>query len=185
MPLISIVIPCFNEQDSLSVLFSGIDAAISSIDGCEFEIICVNDGSTDETLTRLEALVQQRADLVVLDLSRNFDKEAALSAGINAAQGDAIIPFDADLQDPPELIAELISQWKMGFEVVLARRDDRELDSAAKRLSSRWFYRIHNRMSEVPLPEDVGDFRLMDRVVVDALKALPENRRFMKARLRG
>jgi glycosyltransferase involved in cell wall biosynthesis len=140
----------------------------------------VNDGSTDATLERLETLRPRNASLVVVDLSRNFGKEAALSAGLAAASGDAVIPMDADLQDPPELVVEMISIWEKGSEVVLARRSDRSADSWMKRMSARSFYKIHNALSDVRLPEDVGDFRLLDRAAVDAVNGLPENRRFMK-----
>jgi glycosyltransferase involved in cell wall biosynthesis len=113
-------------------------------------------------------------------LSRNFGKEAALTAGIDAARGDAVIPIDADLQDSPELIVRLVEEWKRGFEVVLAKRADRRADSFAKRLTALLFYKVHNSISEPVIPENVGDFRLMDRKVVDAIKQLPERRRFMK-----
>jgi len=180
MPLISLVIPCYNEEKSLESLLSALQEGIRDITGCDFEIVFVNDGSTDGTLAQLHSMAARHAGLVIVDLSRNFGKEAALTAGLDTARGDAVIPMDADLQDPPELIAKLIAEWRSGYEVVLARREDRSQDSMAKRLSSRWFYRVHNLVSEVDLPEDVGDFRLMDRVVVEALKLLPENRRFMK-----
>jgi glycosyltransferase involved in cell wall biosynthesis len=121
-----------------------------------------------------------RPHVRIVDLSRNFGKEAALTAGIDAAVGDAVIPIDADLQDSPELIARLVQEWKRGFEVVLAKRADRRTDSLAKRLTACWFYRVHNHICDPQLPENVGDFRLMDRKVVDAIKRLPERRRFMK-----
>jgi glycosyltransferase involved in cell wall biosynthesis len=117
----------------------------------------------------------------VIDLSRNFGKEAALTAGLDAARGDAVIPIDVDLQDNPALITKLVEEWKRGFEVVLAKRADRRTDSFAKRLTAFLFYRLHNSISSEPvLPENVGDFRLMDRKVVEAIKQLPERRRFMK-----
>jgi glycosyltransferase involved in cell wall biosynthesis len=116
----------------------------------------------------------------VIEFSRNFGKEAALTAGINAARGEAVIPIDADLQDPPALIADMVTAWRTGAEVVLARRVDRSSDGMLKRKTAAWFYRVHNQMSKTKIPENVGDFRLMDRVVVDALKQLPERQRFMK-----
>jgi len=116
----------------------------------------------------------------VVDLSRNFGKEAAMTAGIDIAKGDAVIPFDADLQDPPELIPDLVAKWREGFDVVLARRSERRTDTALKRKSASLFYRFHNAISDIKIPENAGDFRLMSRQTVEALKQLPENRRFMK-----
>ena len=184
--LVSLAIPMYNEADALDVLFARLDTVLPTLTDYDFEVVCVNDGSSDGTLTALEAHCASPGDsftrraLVVVDLSRNFGKEAALSAGLHVAAGDAVIPIDADLQDPPEVISELLAKWRDGFEVVLARRSDRSTDSAAKRLTARAFYRVHNAVADVRIPDDVGDFRLMDRVVVEALKALPESRRFMK-----
>jgi glycosyltransferase involved in cell wall biosynthesis len=140
----------------------------------------VDDGSTDGTLDCLIQASKTRPDLVVVDLTRNFGKEAALTAGLQEAGGDAVIPMDVDLQDPPEVIPRLVAEWEKGFEVVLAKRSDRSSDSFLKRRTAAWFYRIHNLLSEPKIPADVGDFRLLDRKVVDALKTLPERRRFMK-----
>ncbi|MFC7461592.1 glycosyltransferase family 2 protein [Hydrogenophaga defluvii] len=180
MNRISIVIPCFNEAQALDQLFDRLDQALAAVEGATFEIVCVNDGSRDNTLTRLLEWQQLRSDLVVVDLSRNFGKESALSAGIAAASGDAVVPMDADLQDPPELLAQLVDLWRQGFEVVVARRADRSSDSWLKRVTAGAFYRAHNAMSDIQIPNNVGDFRLMDRAVVDVLNALPESRRFMK-----
>jgi glycosyltransferase involved in cell wall biosynthesis len=180
MRRVSIVIPCFDEEEALGALFERLDAVLASHPGIAFEVVCVNDGSRDATLERLLAMQPQHPELVVVDLSRNFGKEAALSAGLAAATGDAVIPMDADLQDPPELIGEMVRLWGEGAEVVVARRTDRSSDSMTKRWSAHAFYKIHNAMSDVAIPEDVGDFRLMDRAAVDVLNALPENRRFMK-----
>ncbi|NHQ88069.1 glycosyltransferase family 2 protein [Iodobacter sp. HSC-16F04] len=177
--MISIVIPFFNEEEGLLHTLATISDTLRSL-ARPWEIVAVNDGSTDKTLAIL--LEQQRLmpELLVVDLSRNFGKEAALTAGLAHASGDAIIPMDADLQDPPELIAPMISKWEEGYEVVLARRSDRSSDSVAKRLSARWFYKAINKMSEVNVPDNVGDYRLMDRLVVDTVMSLPESRRFMK-----
>mgnify|MGYP000971888058 CR=1 FL=1 len=178
--IVSLVIPMFNEGEAVGVLFSRLDEVLPTITKYRFEVVCVNDGSTDDTLAMLSLLAESRDDLTVVDLSRNFGKEAALSAGLSTAIGDAVIPLDADLQDPPDVIAQLIEQWEEGFEVVLAKRGDRSSDTAAKRFTARSFYRVHNAVADVKIPDDVGDFRLMDRVVVNALNALPESRRFMK-----
>jgi glycosyltransferase involved in cell wall biosynthesis len=178
--LVSVVIPLLNEQDALLQLFARLDHVLTQLTGFDFEFICVNDGSTDQTLDHLLTLARSRTDIVVVDLSRNFGKEAALSAGLAVASGDVVIPFDADLQDPPELISTMLEKWRTGYEVVLAKRQDRSTDTYFKRTTARIFYKIHNLVADVPLPEDVGDFRLMDRAVVEALNKLPENCRFMK-----
>ncbi len=143
-------------------------------------MVCVNDGSQDTTLPRLLTLRAQDPRVIVIDLSRNFGKEAALTAGLDHVSGAAVIPMDADLQDPPELIPELLARWREGFEVVLAVRTNRVSDSFIKRTTAHLFYRFINRLSTVPIPANAGDFRLIAREVVEALKQLPERRRFMK-----
>ena len=180
MSRVTLVVPCFNEAQSLEALFERLDRSIAPLSDHSFEIVCVNDGSSDDTLDRLQRMQQRDGRIVIIDLSRNFGKEAALSAGIREATGDAVIPIDADLQDPPELIGRMVELWKQGHEVVLAKRGDRSTDTALKRMTSKAFYKIHNAVSDVSIPEDVGDFRLMDRSAVDALNSLPESRRFMK-----
>jgi glycosyltransferase involved in cell wall biosynthesis len=179
-PLVSIVTPFFNEEGSVFVFNNAITHALDRILGFEFEFICINDGSTDHTLDELLVCAQKDSRYVVLDLSRNFGKEAAMSAGIDYASGDCVIPIDADLQDPPTLISQMLVKWQDGAEVVLAKRIDRSTDSYAKRTSALMFYRLHNALSNLKIPENVGDFRLMDRRVIDALKKLPERQRFMK-----
>ena len=153
---------------------------LNDLVGYNYQIICVDDGSSDNTLSVLCGHAERNPRIEVLELSRNFGKEAALTAGIDAATGDAVIPMDADSQHPPELIREMLVQWETGSDVVLARRKSRETDHPLQRMMTRWFYHIHNRIAECPIPYDVGDFRLMDKRVVDALKQLPERRRFMK-----
>lgn len=180
MKKVSLVIPCYNEGLAIDAMLAAIDALASRAPKYGFERVFVNDGSTDDTLVRLLQAQKSRRDMVVVDLSRNFGKEAALSAGLAVASGDAVVPLDADLQDPPEVVLAMLDLWEAGNEVVVAQRSDRSVDSMLKRTSARWFYRIHNAMSDVAIPHDVGDFRLMDRAVVDAVKLLPENRRFMK-----
>jgi glycosyltransferase involved in cell wall biosynthesis len=178
--LISLVVPCFNEAAAIGVFHDAILPCLEAIPDTSWEIICVDDGSTDDTLARLIALTAADRRFRVVEFSRNFGKEAALTAGIDAAQGDAVIPIDADLQDPPALIAQMVAAWRGGAEVVLAHRTDRSSDGVWKRKTASWFYRLHNQMSKTKIPENVGDFRLMDRVVVEALKRLPERQRFMK-----
>ena len=178
--MISIVCPLYNEAQGVGAFFSRLMPVLDRVEEA-YEVICVNDGSRDGTLAALLAMRALHPSVRVIDLSRNFGKEAALTAGIDAARGDAVIPIDVDLQDNPELITKLVQEWKRGFEVVLAKRVDRRTDSFAKRLTAFLFYRLHNSISSEPLlPENVGDFRLMDRKVVEAIKQLPERRRFMK-----
>ena len=145
-----------------------------------YEIIFVNDGSTDNTLEVMLNAKTKHKNIRILNLSRNFGKEAALTAGIENAKGDAVIPIDVDLQDPPELIVSFIEKWEEGFDVVLAKRIDRSSDSLVKRLSAEFFYKIHNKISDISIPSNVGDYRLMSRRVIESLKTLPENQRFMK-----
>jgi glycosyltransferase involved in cell wall biosynthesis len=178
--LISIIVPFYNEGEVVEFFYEQITRTADAIPELEFEFVCVNDGSRDDTLERLGRLVASDARVRVIDLSRNFGKEAALTAGLDESRGDAVIPMDADLQDPPELIPTLISHWKQGYEVVLAKRADRQSDSFLKRNTARLFYHLHNRISDTGIPENVGDFRLIDRAVVEALRMLPERRRFMK-----
>ena len=177
---LSLVVPVHDEADAVGLLVQRVTAALAAERDLAVEIVFVNDGSTDATLERLLALRREHPEIRVVDLSRNFGKEAALTAGLHAATGSVVVPLDADLQDPPEIIPELLAKWREGYEVVLARRVDRRTDSWAKRASATWFYRVHNRIANPAIPENVGDFRLMDRSVVDALKQLPESRRFMK-----
>lgn len=177
---ISLVIPFYNESEMVAVFRESILKILNQIKDADFEIICVDDGSSDDTLLQLISIVEEDGRFQVIELSRNFGKEAALTAGIDAATGDAVIPIDADLQDPPELIVKMVQKWLDGAEVVLARRVNRDSDTYLKRRTAEIFYRLHNRLSAVQIPENVGDFRLMDRSVVDALKRLPEKQRFMK-----
>lgn len=178
--LVTLVTPFYNEGDSVWIYFEAIKEVINSIPAINFEVVCVDDGSKDQTLEQLLELPQKDARFQVVELSRNFGKEAAMSAGLDFAQGDAVIVLDADLQDPPALIGDMIARWQGGADVVLARRIDRHVDSLLKRKTAEWFYRLHNRLSDIEIPENVGDFRLMDRAVVNAMKQLPEQQRFMK-----
>lgn len=176
---ISLVIPFYNEEENVDNTLAVIDSVINTA-RYDWELVAINDGSRDQTLAKLHAASPANFELVVVDLSRNFGKEAALSAGLSQASGDAVIPLDADLQDPPEMIAAMLEKWEQGFEVVLARRADRSSDGFLKRQSAEGFYRVMNRLSEVKIPDNVGDFRLMDRRVVEVVASLPESRRFMK-----
>jgi len=177
--VISIICPCYNEADVIEEFVRRLTNVLGA-DISTYELVCVNDGSTDNTLPKLLALKKEPLSLRIIDLSRRFGKEAALAAGLDHVSGEAVIIIDADLQDPPELIPELVAAWRDGNKVVLARRIDRSADSFVKRQSARAFYRLHNLMSDIAIPLDVGDFRLMDREVVEVLCKLPERQRFMK-----
>lgn len=177
--LISVVMPAYNEEDTLGITFKRLEETFAGTP-YSWELVFVNDGSEDRTLQQATSYRPTAFSMVVVDLSRHFGKEPALSAGLRAASGDAVIPLDADLQDPPELLLEMIARWENGAEVVVAKRSNRSSDSWGKRVSAMLFYRMFNMISDVHIPENVGDFRLMDRAVVDAINNLPENRRFMK-----
>jgi polyisoprenyl-phosphate glycosyltransferase len=176
---ISLVVPMHNEA---LVVAPFLDRVVPIVHRAseDYEIICINDGSSDRTLALLEAAHAANPRVKIVNLSRNFGKEAALTAGIDHASGDVVVPLDADLQDPPELIPLLVAKWREGNDVVLAVRSDRSSDSFGKRASAALFYRLIGRLSDVPIPANAGDFRLMDRRVVEALKLLPERTRFMK-----
>lgn len=179
VPVISIVVPCYNEESCIESYLLAVGEIIQDIN-CTFEFLFINDGSNDRTLDRLLAAATEDERIRIVNLSRNFGKEAALTAGIEHAAGDAIIVMDVDLQDPPELIRQFILHWRQGYDIVYGQRVDRLSDSPAKRLTAGGFYRFFNKISSTPIPANVGDYRLIDRRVVDALKTLPERNRFMK-----
>lgn len=176
---LSILVPMYNEAEVIPAFFETINKVLVGI-GMDYEIICVNDGSKDNTLEQLAARATQDPRIKVVSFSRNFGKEAAMTAALDHASGDAAIPIDADLQDPPELILDMLRKWNEGFDVVYARRSSRSHDSLVKRKTARWFYNLFNRLSEVDIPENVGDYRLISRRVMEAIKSLPEKERFMK-----
>ncbi|WP_345987972.1 glycosyltransferase family 2 protein [Sulfurimonas sp. HSL1-2] len=178
-PVISVVCPCYNEEDVINIFLREITKVLGEI-GETYELVFINDGSRDNTLGALVSAKQTFQNMRIINLSRNFGKEAALTAGLDQAKGDVIIPIDVDLQDPPEMIKEFMLHWRNGSDVVLARRIDRSSDSFAKRVSARLFYKFNNKISKVAIPENVGDYRLMTRKVLDALQQLPESERFMK-----
>jgi len=179
LPTLSVVIPCYNEGENVALLFDRLMPALDRL-GVPVEVVCVNDGSTDDTLERLLARQQAEPRLRIVELSRNFGKEKALSAGLAQARGAAVVPMDADLQHPPEAIADLLAKWREGWDVVVARRDARTGQSWRERAFARAFYWVFDNLSEVRLPREVGDFRLMSRAVVDTITAMPERSRFMK-----
>lgn len=178
-PTLSIVVPMFNEEDVLPILFDRLSTFLDAL-GESYEIICVNDGSTDRTAPLLAEAHKRDGRIKVLNFSRNFGKEVALTAGLDVASGQAVVPIDADLQDPPELIETFLKKWREGFDVVYAVRRHRNTDTAMKRWSAKKFYQVINRLSGVPIPANTGDFRLMDQRVVKAVVTLREHNRFMK-----
>ncbi len=179
-PELSIVIPAYNERKVLPICYSKIAEVLEGL-GKTYEIVFVDDGSKDGSADYLAGLAEHNHPVRVIYLSRNFGKEAALTAGIDYAAGDAVIILDADLQDPPELIPEMLKAWQQeAVDVVLMRRRSRAGETATKRLTAYWYYRLLNKLSDFDIPEDTGDFRLMSRKAVDALKQLPERNRYMK-----
>lgn len=178
--ILSLVVPVFNEQETVALFTERVKDVFSRHSEIKLEIVFINDGSNDSTLSCLLELQKQHTEIRIVDLSRNFGKEAALTSGLKVASGYVVVPLDVDLQDPPEVIHEMLSQWRAGYDVVLGKRNNRDADSWVKRKTATWFYRIHNKISDPKIPENVGDFRLMDRAVVAALNELPESRRFMK-----
>ncbi|ADN09602.1 glycosyltransferase family 2 protein [Sulfurimonas autotrophica] len=178
-PFISIVVPCYNEEDVIDIFLEKIFIVLKELDR-SYEIVFVNDGSRDKTLEILKQKAKEYDEVRVISLSRNFGKEAALSAGLDMADGEVVVPIDVDLQDPPELILDFVKKYEEGYDVVVGKRVDRTTDSFAKRISAEFFYKIHNKISDIEIPHNVGDYRLMSRRVVDELKQLPESQRFMK-----
>jgi glycosyltransferase involved in cell wall biosynthesis len=176
-PALSVVVPVYNEEEVLPEFHKRLTAVLASIK-TSCEIIYVNDGSMDKSLKVIESINDPR--ITIIDLSRNFGKEIALTAGIDHANGDAVVVIDADLQDPPELIPELMNKWQQGYDVVYARRTARNGESFLKKASARLFYRVIHGVSKVNIPENTGDFRLLDRRAVESLKQLRERHRFMK-----
>ena len=179
---LSVIVPAFNEEEVLPIFHARLVTALDALP--EFarcwEIVYVNDGSKDATLRILKDLQRHCAAVGIANLSRNFGKEAAMSAGLRLARGDAVVLIDADLQDPPELIGEMVRVWQQGADVVNMKRSSREGETWFKKASAQWFYKVINWLSDVHIPENVGDFRLLSRRAVDALNQLPESNRFMK-----
>jgi len=176
---LSIVVPMYNEEEVCELFFEAVIPVIETQTD-NFEIVCVNDGSRDSTLDLLLAAHKRDSRIKVIDLSRNFGKDRALTAGLDHATGDATIPMDVDLQDPPELIPDMVDKWLEGYDMVVAVRKDRASDSVVKRTSANLFYRFLKLLGESPITPNAGDFRLMDQRVMTALQKMPERSRFMK-----
>lgn len=178
-PLISIVVPVYNEEDVLAQFHDAVDKALSTL-AIDLEIVYINDGSTDNTLQRINSLRARDQRITLIDLSRHFGKEIALSAGLHKAAGDAVVIIDADLQDPPQLIPELIKEWENGYDVVYAKRTLRNGESFLKKTTAHLFHRIIQRVGKFTIPQDAGDFRILSRRAVNALNTFKEHHRFMK-----
>ena len=180
-PMLSVVVPVKNEEDAILPFVERVGSILDTVAANRgWEILFVDDGSSDSTLAAIVAANLSDARVRGLSLSRNFGKEAALSAGLDHARGSAVIPMDVDMQDPPEVLPEMVARWREGHEMVFGVRRSRVEDSLTKRMTAGLFYRAHNLVSVDKIPENAGDFRLMDRKVVDVIRAMPERNRFMK-----
>ncbi len=180
-PLLSVIVPVKNEEEGILPFVERVGAVLDQVtEGKGWEILFVDDGSTDSTFGAIIAANHRDARVRALSLSRNFGKEAALSAGLDHARGSAVVPMDVDMQDPPEVLPEMVAKWREGHEMVFGVRGSRAEDSFGKRMTAGLFYRAHNMVSTDKIPENAGDFRLMDRKVVDVIRAMPERNRFMK-----
>jgi polyisoprenyl-phosphate glycosyltransferase len=183
VPILSIIVPVKDEEEAIAPFIARVGAVLDGLDdpaAQAWEILFVDDGSSDATLAAIVIANQADPRIRAVSFSRNFGKEPALSAGLDFARGAAVIPIDVDLQDPPEVIGDMIKAWRAGHEVVYGVRRNRASDSLPKRLTADLYYRAHNRLSHDKIPEHAGDFRLLDRKVVDVIKAMPERNRFMK-----
>ncbi len=176
---ISLVVPVFNEEATIPIFYKTV-REFEELNEYEVEIVFINDGSSDSTESIINALAVSDKLVVPLSFTRNFGKESALFAGLDNATGEAVIPIDVDLQDPIDVIPRLIAKWRDGADMVLAKRTDRSTDGRLKRKSAEWFYKLHNKISNPKIEENVGDFRLMSREVVENIKLLPERNLFMK-----
>ena len=178
--LLSVVIPCFNEEAVLEETHQRLTSVLEQLEHISFELIYVDDGSRDQTAKLLHELQASDARVRAILLSRNFGHQVAVTAGLEHATGDAVVIIDADLQDPPEVILEMVARWRDGYHVVYGMRTEREGETAFKLWTAKIFYRLLNRVSKIKIPLDVGDFRLMDRQVVEALLLMPERDRFLR-----
>lgn len=180
MKTVTIIVPCYNEESNIDLLYDRLKKLTDSLSGYDFQILLVNDGSKDNTLSKMQELHETDKTVSYLSLSRNFGKENAMLAGLDYAEGDAVILMDADLQDPPELIPQMLAEWEKGYDDVYARRRSRAGETWLKKATAHWYYRILRKFADIDIPADVGDFRLLDRQAVDALCSLRERQRYTK-----
>ena len=178
--VISVVIPMYYEEDVAKECYNRTNKVLKKLNKYEYEIIFVNDGSKDKTLDILEEIARKNKNVKVISLSRNFGHQAAVTAGLKYAMGDAVVIMDADMQDPPEVIEKMIKLWEEGNEVVYAKRKARKGETAFKLLTAKMFYRILNGLSDVEIPKDTGDFRLADKKVIEVINSLPEHNKFLR-----
>ena len=181
MKKITIIIPAYNEEESLPHLYERLYKLISSMKHYEFEILFVNDGSKDNTINLIKEYREKDNRISYVDFSRNFGKEIAMIAGLDYATGDCVIFMDADLQDPPELIPELVKYWEEGYDDVYAKRNSRKGETWLKKFTSKMYYRVLQHLTNIPIQEDTGDFRLLDKRCVNALKKMRESQRQSKS----
>lgn len=180
MKKISVVIPMYNEEEVIKTSYLRIRRVLEEIKQYEYEIIFIDDGSKDKTLALLQEIAKENEKVKVLSFSRNFGHQAAVTAGIQYVTGDAVIIMDADLQDPPELLPEMIDLWEEGNEVIYGQRKSRKGESAFKLLTAKMFYNTLNALSDVEIPKDTGDFRLVDKKVIDVVNSMPEHNKFLR-----
>ena len=178
--LLSLIVPVFNEEEVLPVSYARMSAAMQALTGYDYEIIYVNDGSRDGTMKQLRAIAKEHKEVRVISFSRNFGHQLAVTAGMDNARGDALIIIDADLQDPPEVIAELVKAWENGADIAYGMRLKREGETIFKKLTAFCYYRLLNAMSAYPIPLDTGDFRLLDKKVADVFLKMREHNRFLR-----
>lgn len=178
--LLSLIVPVFNEEEVLPASYARMSAAMQALIGYDYEIIYVNDGSRDGTMKRLRAIAKEHKEVRVISFSRNFGHQLAVTAGMDNARGDALIIIDADLQDPPEVIAELVKAWENGADIAYGKRLKREGETVFKKLTAFCYYRLLNAMSAYPIPLDTGDFRLLDKKVADVFLKMREHNRFLR-----
>ena len=178
--LLSLIVPVFNEEEVLPVSYARMSAAMQALTGYDYEIIYVNDGSRDGTMKQLRAIAKEHNEVRVISFSRNFGHQLAVTAGMDNARGDALIIIDADLQDPPEVIAELVKAWENGADIAYGKRLKREGETVFKKLTAFCYYRLLNAMSAYPIPLDIGDFRLLDKKVADVFLKMREHNRFLR-----
>jgi len=182
MAQLSVVVPLYNEEENLPVLYNRLNGVMAQL-GVEYEYVFVNDGSRDETMPAVRALAEKDAHVKFIDFSRNFGHQIAVTAGLDKARGQTIVIIDADLQDPPELIVDLYKKMQEGYEVVYAKRRRREGESFLKKWTAKYFYRILKNITTIEIPVDTGDFRIIDRKVVDVLRQMPEHHKFLRGQI--